>query len=149
MLLPQDMLAITVDGQNARLLRNSGSARNPRFEVVEERHGDIPPDRDLMTDRPGRSFASAAPVRHAYQEDSAHDRAEAEFAIRALDMLDRGDAGEGPVVLIAPPHTLGVLRAKMPQKYRDRIAHEVNKNLNAHTPQEIGAFLAAYEPSAG
>lgn len=149
MLLSQDMLVITVDGQNARLLRNGGSATDPRFEVVEERHDDIPPDRDLMTDRPGRSFASAAPVRHAYQEDSVHDRAEAEFAVRALDMMDRADARGGPVVLIAPPQTLGVLRARMSQKHRDRIAHEINKDLNAYTPQEIGAFLAGYEPAAG
>lgn len=149
MLIPQNMLVITVDGQNARLLRNSGSATDPRFTVVEERRTDIPPDRDLMSDRPGRSFASAAPVRHAYQEDSIHDRTEAEFAVGALDMLDRADAGSGPVVLIAPPQTLGVLRAKMPQKCRDRITHEINKDLNAHTPQEISAFLASYEPAAG
>lgn len=148
MLIPQNMLVVTVDGQNARLMRNSGSATAPRFEIVDERHSDIPPDRDLMSDRPGRSFASVAPVRHAYQEDSVHDRAETEFAVSALDMLDQTDAGSGPVVLIAPPQTLGVLRAKMPQKCRDRISHEINKDLNAHTPQEISAFLAGYEPAA-
>ena len=148
MLLSRDMLIITLDGQNARLLRNGGSATEPRFEVVEERHSDIPPDRDLMSDRPGRSFASAAPVRHAYQEDSAHDRAEVEFAVHAMDMLDRVDSGAGPVVLVAPPQTMGILRAKMPQHHRGRIAHEINKDLNAYTPQEISAFLVDYEPAA-
>lgn len=149
MLIPQNMLVITVDGQNARLLRNGGSATTPRFEIVDERHSDIPPDRDLMADRPGRSFASAAPVRHAYQEDSVHDRAEGEFAVRAMDMLDGGNAAGDPVVLIAPPQTLGILRAKMPQKHRDRITHEINKDLNAYTPQEICTFLIGYEPATG
>lgn len=148
MLLPQDMLVITVDGQNARLLRNSGSATDPRFEIVEERHSDILPDHDLMADRPGRSFASAAPVRHAYEDNSVHDRTEVEFAVRAMDMLDREDARGEPVVLFAPPQTLGVLRAKMPQHHRGRIAHEINKDLNAYTPQEICIFLTDYEPTA-
>jgi len=143
------MLVITVNGQNARLLRNGGSAKDPRFTIVEERHIDIPPDRDLLSDRPGRSFASAAPVRHAYQEDSAHDRAEVDFAVQAMDMLNHTQAQGEPVVLIAPPEMLGVLRAKMSQQYRGRITHEINKDLHAQTPQEIADFLADFEPAAG
>ena len=146
MILPHDMLVLTVNGQNARLLRNIGSATDPRFDIVAERHGENPPDRELVADRPGRAFASGAPNRHAYQEASAHDRNEMMFALEALELLDLADEGSGPLVLIAPPPTLGTLRTKGPAKYRDRFTHEINKDLNAYRPEQIGAFLAGYEP---
>jgi len=93
-------------------------------------------DRDLMSDRPGRSYESFGGARHALQrEDDPRHREAVRFARRVARRLDearRKDEFENLVVVAGPPF-LGLLRAAMSQPTKACIAREIRKDL-VHGP---------------
>jgi protein required for attachment to host cells len=93
-------------------------------------------DRDLMSDRPGRSYESFGGARHALErEDDPRHREAVRFARRVARRLDearRKDEFENLVVVAGPPF-LGLLRAAMSQPTKACIAREIRKDL-VHGP---------------
>lgn len=102
--------------------------------------------RDIVTDKPGRGFASGG-ARHAM--DPAHDPHQIEaqtFARQIIERLEAGRVGAEfeRLVLIAPPQFLGHLRHAMPEALVATITATVDKNLVHAGAREI---LACLEPS--
>src|SRR3546814_15985887 len=79
MRVPIGTMVLAVDGSKMLLLENRGEAFSPRLEVIEQQEQDIPPDRDLSTDRPGRSSSSVGSARSAMEETDFHEPAEDRF----------------------------------------------------------------------
>jgi protein required for attachment to host cells len=96
-------------------------------------------DRDLMSDRPGRSYESFGGARHAIERENDPRQREAErFARRIARRLDesrRKDEFER-LLVVAGPQFLGLLRAVMSKPTRARVVHEINKDL-VHGPVEV------------
>jgi protein required for attachment to host cells len=124
-------------------LREAGSLENPGARLH---------DRDLASDRPGRSFSSAragsgAVTHHAFGGTDGPRKHEAGlFAKRIVHELERElrDERFERVVLIAGPAFLGLLRDALPEGLRSRVVAEVVKDLahqdvdavQAHVPRE-------------
>lgn len=90
------------------------------------------PERELRSDRPGRSFESVGNARHAMEFHSARRAvAEQKFARRIARRLDaaarRGEFGS--VVLVAGPRFLGTLRRALSTQTRALVKSEEKKNL--------------------
>jgi protein required for attachment to host cells len=95
-------------------------------------------DRDFESDRPGRSYESVGGARHAIErEDDPRRREAIRFAKRIARRLDdarRRDEYEELIVVAGPPF-LGLVRAELSRPTRQRVVHEVCKDL-VHSPAE-------------
>jgi len=96
-------------------------------------------DRDLVSDRPGRSYESVGGARHSIErEDDPRHREAVRFARRIARRLDdarRKDEFERLVVVVGPPF-LGLVREELSRPTRARVAHEIRKDL-VHSPVEV------------
>jgi protein required for attachment to host cells len=101
-------------------------------------------DRDLASDRPGRSYESVGGARHSVQREESPRRTEAvRFARRIARRLDdarRKDEFEQLVVVAGPPF-LGLVRQQLSGPTRARVAREIGKDLVHSTPDVLARQL--------
>ena len=96
-------------------------------------------DRDLGSDRPGRSYESVGGARHAIdREGGPHQRAAEQFARRVARRLDEARRKDefDDLVIVAGPRFLALLRKHLPRLTRARVAHEIAKDL-VHGPADV------------
>jgi protein required for attachment to host cells len=93
-------------------------------------------NRDLVSDRPGRSYESVGGARHAIDSENDPRQIEAvRFArriARRLDEARRKDEFEELIVVAGPPF-LGLVRKQLSRPTRARVVHEIRKDL-VHSP---------------
>ena len=93
-------------------------------------------DRDLMSDRPGRSYESVGGARHALErENDPRQREAVKFArriARRLDEARRKDEFDS-LVVVAGPAFLGLMRAELSRPTRAKVVREIHKDL-VHGP---------------
>ena len=96
-------------------------------------------DRDLGSDRPGRSYESVGGARHAVdREGGPHQRAAEQFARRVARRLDEARRKDefDCLVVVAGPRFLALIRKELPRLTRARVAHEIAKDL-VHGPADV------------
>ncbi|WP_130619411.1 host attachment protein [Dyella amyloliquefaciens] len=101
-------------------------------------------EHDLVSDRPGRSFDSYGAGRHAEDPDTAATEQEAtNFAVQLSRFLHKArcDRKFDALVLVAAPAFLGALRDRLDVATRERITHEIDKNLVQQSPSVIRGHL--------
>lgn len=141
MLIPNGTLILAVDGGRMTLLRYQMGGGRRVLEPLLERHSSNPPDRQTGTDSPGRRFESMGTGSSSYEGGNWHDQQEEQFASECLaDALSFDD--DAKLVLIAPPHMLGLLRDKIGKADRERIVSEIAKDYAGFEPQEITKLLS-------
>ena len=140
---------LVADATQGRLFCNDGPSRGiaPVSDAVLR--GRNLPGREIMSDRPGRTFDSAGQGRHA--KEPRTDPREVEkhrFAHQLAAMLDerlkRGSFDR--LVLVAPPRALGQLRDELSKSVRARVSAELAKDLT-HLPardlqEHLGTVIA-------
>lgn len=140
---------LIADATRARLLRNEGPGRGVQPVSGTELEGINLPGREIMADRPGRTFDSVGLGRHA--KEPRTDPREVErvrFTREIADALEEGlkRGAYDRLVLVAPPRTLGQLRAELPKAVRDRVSVELDKDLvhvpDHDLPDHLGAVMA-------
>ncbi len=103
-------------------------------------------DRDLASDRPGRSYESVGGARHSVQREETPRRTEAvRFARRIARRLDdarRKDEFDQLVVVAGPPF-LGLVRQQLSRPTRALVAREIGKDLVHSAPEVLARQLAA------
>lgn len=135
---------LVADGARARVF--AGTGRGIGLSEVEEGSfsGDRRPSRALRGDRPGRTFDSAGPGRHAKEPPSdPHRLAESAFLRETVAWLaerERAGAFER-LVVIAAPRALGELRGLLPEALTRRLAGELAADLTRASAAEIEARL--------
>jgi len=143
---------LVTDGRKALLLRNEGDAEFPNLRLVHKWEVPVPADRELRSDAPGRVFSSreGSTRRSSYDEGDFHEQAEAEFAERIADFVNKQALKTAPkgIVLVAPPRTLGVMRKHLDLGVSDKVVAEVPKDLVKHPIAAIERLLAAYAEPA-
>ncbi len=125
---------VVANGTKARVLENTGPGRG----LVEVEDGVFAgpnrPDREVVSDRPGRTFDSHGVGRHAKQPRSDPARHERHAFLRGVaDWLDKACA-EGRcdrIVVVAAPHALGGLRAELSPQTRAKVVGDLDKDLVA------------------
>ncbi|PWJ20577.1 host attachment protein [Jannaschia seohaensis] len=124
--------ALVTNGVHARLLSGlDGGEIADRMELFTK--GESPHLRDILSDRPGRSFSSDASGRRSAMEPGSDPILSdmEEFAQETLDTLEAElRAGHlTRLAIFAAPKMLGVLRKKMPASLSDVLVLERDLNL--------------------
>lgn len=137
--------ALVVNGARCRILRGvSGRGSDAPAELVlrsEARNL-----RDIMSDKPGRSFASMGGGRRSAMEYTSDPVAEdqQEFIRQIIALLEsHRRAGDFDRLAIFAEHDmLGHLRRMMPQTLADLVVREVPKNLLHHSAQDLAEVVS-------
>lgn len=140
-----DTYILVGDGEKALILRNEGDEVNLNLVVDRVLEQDNPPTREQGTDRPGRFVDGLGPNRSAVEETDWHRLEKERFAKDiAARLYRRAHSGRfDRLIIIAPPRTLGDLRAEFHQEVRDRIIGEIGKDLTGHPIDSIENILTA------
>ncbi len=146
MSFPNNTQVLVVDGRKMLFFRNHGDASqiDLRTETHEEREDAS--DREMKSDQAGQS--SAGTVGGTMGETDYHQQEEDRFAVHAAELLRKQTlAGDThPLVIVAAPKTLGVLRSKLHKEVEKRIVLELAKDLtNQPVPAIEKALMAASE----
>lgn len=137
---------LIADAASARILTLEGSPqdRAPIVTATFENPAVHGHSRDLVCDKPGRSFESVGSMRHAQEPRvDPHRQAKSAFARTIADYLDRADRDGkfDQIILVAPPVTLGDLRAMLGKRVAKRVAGEIGKDLTKTPGAEVVAQL--------
>jgi protein required for attachment to host cells len=101
-------------------------------------------EQDMVSDRPGRGHASVGGARHAMELEDEPRRQEAvRFAKRIARRLDearrKGEFEE--LIVVAGPPFLGVMRQQLSRPTRQRVVHEIRKDLVHGTVESLRRHL--------
>ena len=143
--IPAGALVLVVDGRRARFLRNKGSPRHVELITERELEQENPPTREQGTDRPGRYLGPDGVSRSAVEQTDWHRQGEQRFAAQIAAMLYQMAHAHtfNELVVIAPPKTLGDLRAALHPEAATRIVTEVAKDLTSLPVPELAKRLSA------
>jgi protein required for attachment to host cells len=135
---------LVADGARARILRNEGPGRGIEREIVREFAQDIPPGREIMADRPGRTFDSAGQGRHAMERPTdPREIEETRFLREIIAYVEKANHEHSfdRLVLVAPPAALGTLRAHLPKPLAEKVTGELNKDLTQVPVHDLAKHL--------
>jgi protein required for attachment to host cells len=114
--IPHDALVFVGDGQKALFLRNAGDATLLNLTTEHVFTDENPPTHEQGTDRPGRTFQSAAKNKRSGLETTDwHELEKERFARRvaaALEQMVRSEKVK-TIVVVAPPRTLAELQYRL------------------------------------
>jgi len=122
---------LVADGSRARLFLAEG-ARGGLTEIDTWLHPESRlREQDLVTDAPGQDRGRGGSAHGVNEHHSAHDH---ELEVFAREIAEHLHAALNEnlfsrLVLCAPPRFLGLLREALPAGVRQRIHHEVGKDL--------------------
>lgn len=140
MLIADGTLILAVDGGRMSLMRYDRDKPRCKLELIKEREIANPRDSDLGTDAPGRSYNSMGGGGSAHEGGKWHDQREAEFASQCLEQALAFDT-DAKLVLVTPPHMLGILRDKIGKAEQARIVAEIDKDYAGLSPEEMAERL--------
>lgn len=89
-------------------------------------------DQDIHTDRQGRTFESAGPMRHAMDYgDEPKDYERKVFAKDIVAFIEQKLAQHSfdKIIIVSSPNLLGALRAEFTDNIKSKITHELDKDL--------------------
>lgn len=127
---------LIADGARAHVVARARPGAGLKVVPGSDIRHDHAPTRALGSDRPGRSRESVGGSRHALAPRvDWHRQQKEEFARAVARKLD-ADAARGRferLVLVAPPETLGGIRAALKAATLKRVTAEITKDLT-HVP---------------
>jgi protein required for attachment to host cells len=143
---PKRTWILIADGSRAKVLESHGPASDlvPVEDMAIAK--ELPANRDLQEDRPGRSFESFIPMRHAMESRvDPHRELKRELAGEVADKLERSlrDGRFDRLAIIAPPTLLGDLRSALSEQLRGKVAAELAKDLVKVPHQDLPRHLEA------
>ncbi|HET6158224.1 MAG TPA: host attachment protein [Dongiaceae bacterium] len=141
---------LVADGARARLYANHGVGKGLQPVSGATHRADLHHhDREILTDRPGRSYNSVGQNRSAMESQTEWHRFEKhKFAREMARVLDAAAENKAfdRLILVAPPATLGDLRMELGESTRKMVSAELPKDLTRHAeqelPQHLGGVLA-------
>lgn len=140
---------LVADAGQAKFYENLGPGKGLTELGGEAMKHDLPPTRDIGTDKPGRSFDSAGEGRHAMAPRvDWHEQAKSDFARTVAARLDKALKKKSfdRLILVAPPKMLGDLRAALSDRTSKHVTGEINKDLTGLTVTQIADQVGAVAP---
>jgi protein required for attachment to host cells len=141
---------LIADGGHAKVFESLGPGSDlvPVGDMTFS--ADLPANRDILTDRPGRDFESHGRARHAMENRSdPHRTLKREFAQKLGTILEArlADKRFDRLVIVAPPSMLGDLRDVLPKgvlgKVAAELAHDLVKTPHSELPGHLKGVLEA------
>jgi protein required for attachment to host cells len=143
MLLQNEALVLVADGSKMLILFNEGDATTPQLRVIEHEAFLNPANRDMLTDAPGVTHSREGPGRSTYDSGDPHQANEDRFAQTAAEIFAKAaDSHAGELVVVAPPHALGVMRRHYSPQVRARLVAEIDKDLTGHSVADIARLIS-------
>lgn len=139
---------VVADHQHAHVFANDGPGKGlkPVDGLNLETH--LKAGRDIMADKPGRSFESQGRSRHAVEPKSdPHREAGKRFINRVVDALEAASEKKDfdRLVVIAPPRALGEFRKLLPAPLKGKLigetAEDLTKATRATIEEHVGRFM--------
>lgn len=135
---------LVADSAKARLF--SVDRRERAFEPMGEWEDEVASGKtqDIEADRPGRTFDSAGPGRHAMEPSSSPKGvAKSRFVAMLADLLEDKAKKNGfdELHVFAAPRTLGEFRELLDPAVKSRLVHEEAKDLTIHSKPELEKLL--------
>jgi protein required for attachment to host cells len=131
---------VVADGTRARIYENDGPNQGLTEVAGGTLKGDRRRSREIVSDRPGRSFDSKGAGRHAMAYPTDADRHEhQEFARHVVDWIEaprRRDRYD-QLAIVAAPRTLGDIRDLLSDTSKSKVTCELDKDLVAATADDI------------
>lgn len=143
---PTTTWILIADGARARVFANRGPGKGIEAVAGAQFDADHRPDREIMRDKPGRTFESVGETRHAIApHHDPHRELKRDFSTSLAHMLDEKLAQKSfdRLILVAPPATLGDLRAALSDHVKAVIYAELDKDLTKTPEQELPEHLGA------
>ena len=131
---------LVADGARARIFEKGNNSLHNA--TGEDYCSDNLKTQDMISDKPGRSFESAMPMRHAYQPRTDwHDYQKELFAKELCNIIKKSTDDFDELVLVSSPRTLGDLRSNMCKQAKAKIKAEIPKDVTKLTERELVAYL--------
>lgn len=135
---------VVADGARGRFFRLSED-RELVSAYAHELVGEMLANRDVVSDRPGRTFDRGGDGRHAMEPHSDPKRHAKTVLAREIGRLleeERKKQSFDQLVIVAPPQFLGDLRNEMTKPLQGLIAKEINKDLSKLAPHQLKIQLS-------
>lgn len=123
---------LIADGRHARVLEIDAERRGLEAQADMEMTIALPPSRELVTDRPVRTYESKGHARHAKGDKvDPHRELKRTFAKSVGKALQKrlADGRFERLVVVAPPPALGDLRDALPRNVRAKVVGEIAQDL--------------------
>lgn len=140
---------LVADGKRAAMFRNDGPGRGLEPLAGHRYETELLPDRDLRSDRPGRTFDSVGDQRHGISPPTDYHRLEKErFAEGIAARIETAALANefDRLVVVAAPQTLGVLRGALRKHATEKLVGTVDKDLTEHSAADIASHLGRILP---
>jgi protein required for attachment to host cells len=137
---------LIADGGRGRIVENAGPGRGVHLANGMEFHTELPANREIFADRPGRSVEAVGYARHSKEEPpDPHRELKRKFATMLCSVLDRklAERAFDRLILVAPAATMGDLRAGLSNQVRARVSAEVVADLTKVPINKLDQHLDA------
>lgn len=104
---------VVSDGRKALILENAGDETYPNLKTREVHQHSDAPNRDLLSDKPGRAYhAAGSPIRSSVEQTDRHAEEEQNFVSGVMTRVHElvRDHETNGLVIVAPPQVLGLIR---------------------------------------
>jgi protein required for attachment to host cells len=135
---------LVADGTRACIVRHDGPGFGLKAVFEGPFIGANLANREIDSDRPGRTFDSVGQGRHAKEPPTDPRRHLKQNFARDMAALLAKASGQGAfdrLVVVAPPQALGDLRAALPAAVCAKVTGEVNKDLTHLPVDKLAAHL--------
>ena len=142
-LLAKGIWIVAAGGERALFLENIGTPDAPKLSLRERAESEGTGME--LADRPGRMQDTGKQQLSALEmtdhDQLARDRFAAQVAAKINKLVTK--QGISRLVVVAPPHTLSVLRNEISDTARKAVMAEIDKDLTHHPLEKIGTLVAA------
>lgn len=123
---------VVAESSRARIFRMD-NINAPLVEIADMQHSESRlHERDLMSDRPGRTFDSQGGGRHAKEPGLTAKKAETDSFAKSVAEYINTECEKGvfeKLILISAPEFLGLLRKHLDENVKQHITREIDKNI--------------------
>jgi len=122
---------VIADGSRAHILLNEGPGKPLSFIPGSDFRHPTPPNREIYTERPGRTHESGGVSRSEEDRNDAHRQQKDQFVQTLIGFLKEKLSMKSfdRWVLVAPPEILSDFRNRMDHTLKDTLAGELAKDL--------------------
>jgi protein required for attachment to host cells len=139
---------VIADGARAHILLNEGPDKGLSFVAGTDFRHATPPNREIYTERPGRTHESAGVSRSAEDRNDAHAQQKEGFARTLITFLREKLSTKDfdRWVLVAPPEILSDFRQHLDPTLKEALAGELAKDLTKIPSDKLLAHLHGVLP---
>lgn len=149
--MPESTWGLALNGARARIVRNLEDRHDERG-IPEELAVEVKPHhlRDVMSDKPGRSFSSGSSARSAmeYASDPVEEEKRA-FCDEVLELIGAHLKAKDfdRLVVAASPDMMGLLRDSRDRAVADATVREATKDLTHENAKRLRHLMQEMVPS--